>query len=104
MLSKEDNELLTRVGPGTPMGSIFCRPACPPARWCPGKPPGPRRARAPESAGRPARAAWTYPCQERSGVIWTYMGPRKEPPPLPGLEWIQSGARLAAPGSGGPPI
>ncbi len=28
-----------------------------------------------------------YPCQERNGVIWTYMGPRKEPPALPDLEW-----------------
>ncbi len=24
-----------------------------------------------------------YPCRERGGVIWTYMGPREEPPPLP---------------------
>src|SRR6266508_211675 len=31
MLSKEENELLTRVGPGTPMGTMFRRywlPAC----------------------------------------------------------------------------
>ncbi len=27
-----------------------------------------------------------YPCRERGGVIWTYMGPRKELPPLPDLE------------------
>ncbi len=45
MLSKADNELLTRVGPGTPMGELFRRywlpillpeelpePACPPLR------------------------------------------------------------------------
>jgi phenylpropionate dioxygenase-like ring-hydroxylating dioxygenase large terminal subunit len=25
------------------------------------------------------------PCRERAGVIWTYMGPRSEPPPLPML-------------------
>src|SRR6266571_4399066 len=30
-----------------------------------------------------------YPCREVSGAIWTYMGPRKEPPPLPDLEWTQ---------------
>ncbi len=24
-----------------------------------------------------------YPCRERAGVIWTYMGPRAEPPPMP---------------------
>ena len=27
-----------------------------------------------------------YPCRERNGVIWTYMGPRAELPPLPDLE------------------
>src|SRR4051794_15217101 len=45
MLSKEDNELITRVGPGTPMGTLFRRywlpamlstelpePDCPPVR------------------------------------------------------------------------
>lgn len=30
--------------------------------------------------------ARAYPCVERSGVIWTYMGPRQTPPPLPDLE------------------
>lgn len=28
-----------------------------------------------------------YPCAERGEVIWTYMGPAEEPPPLPDLEW-----------------
>jgi len=27
-----------------------------------------------------------YPCVERNGLIWTYMGPRATPPPLPDLE------------------
>src|SRR5205809_3527566 len=27
-----------------------------------------------------------YPCQERGGVVWTYMGPRQAPPPLHNLE------------------
>jgi phenylpropionate dioxygenase-like ring-hydroxylating dioxygenase large terminal subunit len=27
-----------------------------------------------------------YPCVERGGLIWTYMGPRETPPPLPDLE------------------
>jgi phenylpropionate dioxygenase-like ring-hydroxylating dioxygenase large terminal subunit len=27
-----------------------------------------------------------YPCVERGGVIWAYMGPRQTPPPLPNLE------------------
>jgi phenylpropionate dioxygenase-like ring-hydroxylating dioxygenase large terminal subunit len=30
--------------------------------------------------------AVAYPCRERGGVVWTYMGPRAEPPPLPDLE------------------
>jgi phthalate 4,5-dioxygenase oxygenase subunit len=28
-----------------------------------------------------------YPCVERGGVIWAYMGPRETPPQLPELEW-----------------
>ena len=28
----------------------------------------------------------SYPCIERCGVVWTYMGPRETPPPLPDLE------------------
>ena len=30
--------------------------------------------------------AKAYPCIERNGVVWTYMGPRKSPPPLPDAE------------------
>jgi phthalate 4,5-dioxygenase len=30
--------------------------------------------------------ARAYPCLERNGVIFAYMGPREEPPPLPDLE------------------
>ena len=30
--------------------------------------------------------AKAYPACERNGVVWTYMGPRKEPPPLPAIE------------------
>ena len=29
-----------------------------------------------------------YPCRERNGMVWAYMGPDREaPPPLPHLEW-----------------
>jgi phenylpropionate dioxygenase-like ring-hydroxylating dioxygenase large terminal subunit len=29
-----------------------------------------------------------YPCRERNGVVWTYMGPEKDNlPPLPNFEW-----------------
>jgi phenylpropionate dioxygenase-like ring-hydroxylating dioxygenase large terminal subunit len=31
----------------------------------------------------------SYPCREQNGAIWTYMGPRTEPPPFPDLEWTQ---------------
>src|SRR4051812_44050045 len=27
-----------------------------------------------------------YPCSERNGIVWTYMGPRDELPPLPDIE------------------
>jgi phthalate 4,5-dioxygenase oxygenase subunit len=30
--------------------------------------------------------AVSYPTSERGGIIWAYMGPRAEPPPLPDLE------------------
>src|SRR5262249_5384669 len=28
-----------------------------------------------------------YPCRERNGVVWAYLGPRPEPPPLPEFGW-----------------
>src|SRR5438067_12960854 len=30
--------------------------------------------------------ATAYPCRERGGVIWAYLGPREVPPPLPDIE------------------
>jgi phthalate 4,5-dioxygenase len=30
--------------------------------------------------------ATSYPCIERNGIVWAYMGPRETPPPLP--EWL----------------
>jgi nitrite reductase/ring-hydroxylating ferredoxin subunit len=30
--------------------------------------------------------ATAYPCVERNGIVWTYMGPRDTPPPLP--DWL----------------
>jgi phenylpropionate dioxygenase-like ring-hydroxylating dioxygenase large terminal subunit len=30
--------------------------------------------------------ATAYPCVERNGAVWTYMGPAKAPPPLPDIE------------------
>jgi nitrite reductase/ring-hydroxylating ferredoxin subunit len=39
-----------------------------------------------ESDFRTKVKAVAYPCQERGGIVWTYMGPRSTPPPLPDLE------------------
>src|SRR6202142_328572 len=30
----------------------------------------------------------SYPCVELGGVIWAYMGPPAEQPPLPSFEWV----------------
>src|SRR5260370_4594437 len=30
--------------------------------------------------------AVAYPCRDRGGVIWAYLGPRQDPPPLPEFE------------------
>ena len=34
--------------------------------------------------------AVSYPCVERAGVVWTHMGPRADPPPLPSLRCLVS--------------
>jgi phenylpropionate dioxygenase-like ring-hydroxylating dioxygenase large terminal subunit len=39
-----------------------------------------------ESTFKSKVRALAYPCVERNGVVWTYMGPRRTPPPLPDLE------------------
>jgi nitrite reductase/ring-hydroxylating ferredoxin subunit len=39
-----------------------------------------------ESNFRTKVRAHTYPCVERGGVVWAYMGPREVPPPLPDFE------------------
>src|SRR5438270_11699375 len=149
MLSIEDNALLTRTGPGTPMGELFRRfwlpallpselatPDCDPIRFrilgedliawrdsngrpgflannCPHRGASLFFGRNEESGLRCVYHGWkfdvdghcgdmpnepaesdfkqkvkavAYPTQERGGVVWTYMGPRKTPPPMPDLE------------------
>ena len=39
-----------------------------------------------ESDFRTKVRAVAYPCKERNGIVWAYMGPRSEPPPLPDFE------------------
>jgi phthalate 4,5-dioxygenase oxygenase subunit len=155
MLSQEDNELLTRVGAGTPMGSLMRRywipaayshqiaePDCPPVRVrllgedlvafrdtdgrvglldqsCPHRTASLFFGRNEECGLRCVYHGWkfdidgncvdlpseppgsnfqdkirikSYPCQERGGIVWTYMGDPAHKPELPDLEW----ARLPA--------
>ncbi|HZR98640.1 MAG TPA: Rieske 2Fe-2S domain-containing protein [Chloroflexota bacterium] len=40
----------------------------------------------PESTFKDKVRARAYPCQERNGIVWAYLGPRAVPPPLPDLE------------------
>jgi phthalate 4,5-dioxygenase len=149
MLSKEDNELLCRVGPGTPMGDLMRQywlpamlsselpsPDCDLVRAmllgeqliafrdsngkvgllannCPHRGASLFFGRNEESGLRCVYHGWkfsadgtcvdmpnepaesdfrtkvkavAYPCQERGGIVWTYMGTRADPPELPELE------------------
>jgi phenylpropionate dioxygenase-like ring-hydroxylating dioxygenase large terminal subunit len=43
----------------------------------------------PEESGMRQRIKLkSYPCVELGGVVWTYMGPPAETPPLPNFEWV----------------
>jgi phthalate 4,5-dioxygenase len=149
MLSVEDNDLLCRVGPGTPMGNLFREYWLPAmlsselpepdggqvrvkllgeeliafrdtngdvgllANLCPHRAASLYYARNEDCGLRCVYHGWkfdkngtcvdmpsepaesnfkdkvkatAYPCVERHGVVWTYMGPRDVPPPLPDLE------------------
>jgi phenylpropionate dioxygenase-like ring-hydroxylating dioxygenase large terminal subunit len=149
MLSPEDNELLTRVGPGTAMGALMRRYWIPVLQsaeleaggrvkrvkllgerliayrakngtpglieeFCPHRRASLYFGRVEEAGMRCVYHGWAfaldgqcvdmpsepvesafaskiraaaYPCAERGGVIWTYMGPVSPPPALPELEW-----------------
>ncbi len=149
MLSQEDNDYLTRVGPDTPMGSLMRqywlpamlsselpRPDGDPVRvmllgekliafrdsngqigllgnHCPHRGASLFFGRNEDCGLRCVYHGWkfdvggncvdmpneppesnfkhkikhtAYPCQERGGIVWAYMGPRATPPPLPDLE------------------
>src|SRR5213593_4599799 len=150
MLSKQDNELLTRVGPGTPMGQLMreywipallsselAGPDCDPRRLrllgedliafrdsgarvgllrsnCPHRGASLFFGRNEENGLRCVYHGWkfdvaghcvdmpneppetsfaekiqhrAYPCVEYGSMIWTYLGPRSQPPELPKFEW-----------------
>jgi phenylpropionate dioxygenase-like ring-hydroxylating dioxygenase large terminal subunit len=149
MLSREDNELLCRVGPGTPMGDLMRQYWVPAAlsSELPARDGAPLRVcllgenliafrassgavglvrdscphrgaslfygrneeeglrcvyhgwkfdvtgRCVDMPSEPAESnfrgkvrALAYPCVERAGLVWAYLGPRETPPPLPDLE------------------
>jgi phthalate 4,5-dioxygenase len=150
MLSRENNEMLTRVGPGTPMGDVlrqYWHPFLYPNELEPDGPPlrirllgedliafrtssgdvgliqnnCPHRGASmffgrneeeglrcvyhgwkfnvagdcvdmpnepPESNFRHKVHVTSYPCLERGGMIWTYMGPENPTPPIPALEFL----------------
>ena len=158
MLTREENDLLTRTGPGTPMGRLLRRywvpvlfsrqlsgPDCPPVRV---KVLGEKLVAFRDSRARPAlvdercphRGAslffgrneeeglrcvyhgWkfetagtcvdmpseppqsnfrhkvkltAYPCTERGGLVWAYMGPAERMPEFPELEWTAVPARAS---------
>jgi phenylpropionate dioxygenase-like ring-hydroxylating dioxygenase large terminal subunit len=154
MLSREDNELLCRIGPGTPMGDLMRQywvpaalsselpaPDGPPLRVrllgehliafrassgrvglmanrCPhrgaslyyGRNEGEGlrcvyhgwkfdvAGRCVDMPNEPAESTFkdkaravAYPCVERGGLVWAYLGPRPTPPPLPDLEPLSAG-------------
>src|SRR6202163_3650184 len=149
MLKQEENELITRVGPGTPMGNFMREywvpatlsselpsPDSDPLRVmllgeqliafsdsngnvgllannCPHRGASLFFGRNEEAGVRCVYHGWkfdvsgtcldmpnepaesdfrtrvkaiAYPCQERGGIVWSYLGPRSTPPPLPDLE------------------
>src|SRR5436305_643606 len=149
MLSKEENDFVSRIGPGTPMGDLMRQywlpaalsselpsPDSDPVRVlllgekliafrdtsgrvglmphnCPHRGASLFFGRNEENGLRCVYHGWkfdasgacvdmpnepaesdfkqkvkavAYPCAERNGLIWTYMGPRQSPPPLPDLE------------------
>src|SRR5438477_2012503 len=150
MLTREDNEFLCRVGPGTPVGELLRRfwmpallseelpePDCRPVRVrilsedliafrdtdgkvgllannCPHRGASLFFGRNEEAGLRCVYHGWkfavdgtcvdmpnepaesdfrtkvravAYPCQERGGMLWAYLGPEADQPRLPELEW-----------------
>src|SRR5262249_31832323 len=150
MLTREQSELVTRTGPGTPMGNLFRRywipillseelaePECPPVRvkllserliafrdthgrlglmdefsahrgvslWFGRNEEGGLRCayhgwkydvngQCLEVPSEPAESGYckkirlkSYPCVERGGIVWTYMGASERRPSLPAFEW-----------------
>jgi phenylpropionate dioxygenase-like ring-hydroxylating dioxygenase large terminal subunit len=99
VLTKEENELVSRVGPGTPMGNLMRQYWVPAllSSELPAPDSDPVRVmllgekliaiREPDTALRLFTLEGdAYATRERNGIVWAYMGPRSDPPPLPNLE------------------
>jgi phenylpropionate dioxygenase-like ring-hydroxylating dioxygenase large terminal subunit len=152
MLTREENDLITRTGPGTPMGILMRRywipalfsdqlpsPDCPPVRVkllgeklvafrttdgnvglvderCPHRNASMFFGRNEENGLRCVYHGWkfdlegrcidmpsepaesnfkrkvtidAYPCVERGGMVWAYMGPPHLKPAFPAIEWTE---------------
>ena len=158
MLTREENEFLTRSGPGTPMGELFRRywipimradelsaPDCPPVRitvlceqmvafrdsqgriglieeFCAHRGASLWFGRNEENGLRCPYHGWkydvtgqcvdlpsepelcgriklaSYPCIEKGGAIWTYLGAPEHRPPEPAFEWctVPAGSRYVS--------
>jgi phenylpropionate dioxygenase-like ring-hydroxylating dioxygenase large terminal subunit len=149
MITREQNEWLTRTGPGTPLGKVFRRywipallseelpePDCEQLQvrilsepllafrdsqgrvglideFCAHRRVSLWYGRVEDNGIRCAYHGWkydvngrclevpseneafcrsvklkSYPCVERGGVVWTYMGPPEHQPPVPDFEWM----------------
>src|SRR5579871_4648958 len=99
MLSREENELVTRIENGAPAGRMMER------YWLPAlladevaerggtplrvKLVGRQFAASRNAAGKVAIVddARSYPVREGGGVVWTYIGPAEHEPPFPALDF-----------------
>jgi phthalate 4,5-dioxygenase oxygenase subunit len=94
MLSREENELLCRVGPGTAMGAMLRRywiPAFPSADLAAGGPPRALRLLGEDLTARRDAAGMAsvrgVPCYESGGLVWAYLGPPGTEPERPAFEF-----------------
>jgi phthalate 4,5-dioxygenase oxygenase subunit len=93
MLSREENELLTRVEGDAPAGRMMCRywfPALLAEELAPGA-AVPVRMLGRELVARRgtdgAARVGAAPTREAGGLIWTYLGPADLEPPFPAFDW-----------------
>jgi phthalate 4,5-dioxygenase oxygenase subunit len=101
VLSPEDNALLTQSGPGSPLGGLMRRywapfllstelpqPDCPPvATTLLGESLTAFRDSEGHVGLRTSDGA-EYPCRERTGIVWAYLGPPGLMPALPEYEFL----------------